>query len=298
MRILLSIAKRHWGAVLIVTLCGAVGGMWLSMRMTPLYASNSRVLIVQTASATTDAYTALRASERLGNHLSHIVMTSSFLDHVLNSGFSVRDTFPADEDARRDQWADIMRVSMIPETSILDITALHADRAQAERIVAATNWALLNYGKEYVGIETMAIQVVDAPLTSLTPVQPRVPINVAMGALAGFIISVGFTLLRESIHSSHSSVNIPVPHITQGTKSFSPPTIPVRLAEASKIDYASIENIFDTIKANKLDDAANTMSSCNPRETIRTMHDHAKTPFGGQYFFQHKLISLDDGEKV
>src|SRR3989338_1689178 len=109
-----AIVKKHWGAIVIVSLFGAVSALWLSLQQSPLYASNTRVLITQKSVSSTDAYTMLRAAERMGQSLASVMTTASFLDKVLQSGYSVRNVFPQDEALRRDIWEGMLEVSVIP----------------------------------------------------------------------------------------------------------------------------------------------------------------------------------------
>ena len=322
-----AIVKKHWGAIVIVSLFGAVSALWLSLQQSPLYASNTRVLITQKSVSSTDAYTMLRAAERMGQSLASVMTTASFLDKVLQSGYSVRNVFPQDEALRRDIWEGMLEVSVIPDTSILDINVLHTDREQAERIVTAVSSVLIVHGKEYLGIDNLNIQVVDAPLTSVTPVKPHVPVNVAMGLLIGFILSTGVTLLRElfatGANASHSPApmtyesSVPQKRTAEIAPSSPPMTIPRELAPSAKTmpaPHTDVTTHTDAlpVPAMPFDDIHTLQAplafvleapipSTPPAtkitpafDAIKTMHDHAKMPFGGKYFFQHKLIQLNE----
>src|SRR3989338_6210586 len=318
MQHLIHLFKKHWGAVVILSLMGAVAGLWFSLQQTPRYASNTRVLITQKSVSSTDAYTTLRAAERMGQSLASVMTTASFLDKVLQSGYSVRNVFPQDEALRRDIWEGMLEVSVIPDTSILDINVLHTDREQAERIVTAVSSVLIVHGKEYLGIDNLNIQVVDAPLTSVTPVKPHVPVNVAMGLLIGFILSTGVTLLRELFSSG---VRVPSPAHATPVPVPPPPTPSPRAIVAPVLTRSGAHETVTAVPANASDlpslampfgDAAPAQKKpvaaentpprvatfeASPKEpplAIKTMHDHAKMPFGGKYFFQHKLIQLKE----
>lgn len=327
-----EIVKKHWGAIVIVSLFGAVSALWLSLQQTPQYVSNTRILIAYKKFEGVDGYSALRATEKMGQNLANIMGTASFLDKVLQAGFSVRDTFPQDEFTRREMWEGMLQVEVVPDTSILDISVLHPDRAQAERIVAATSKVLIANGKDYLGIENLNIQVVDAPLTSVAPVKPQIPVNTAMGFLIGFILSTGVTLLRELFAMNKKDILAPRPVTAQQNLNAQAAALPIVQTTVTPVKPASLSEARDAVgqpppliaqkvmpqatqekslpksvmpfeeflQPVKQAPSASAVLVTTPlpairhEHTVKTMHDHVKAPFGGQYFFQHKLIQLDN----
>jgi len=325
---LLRIVQKHWIGILLLTLLGGAFALVMSVTQQPLYESTTRLLVLQRHSGDLDAFTAARAAEKLGENLRHVMRTSSFFEKVLAARGVGRDDFPRDEAMRRTAWQKIVVADLIPETSILRVRVRHSDRSQAERLITAVNAVLVSQSEEYLGIPArdLFIRVVDAPLTSVRPVVPDVTKNIALGVGLGLLLSFGYVLVRELIAQRKLSrlpmfkppqddggVSQPIPLVQRLTeltvqadtvyvsrKQREPqlPAVP-KLKELGVRAAPSVATLYpETMR-----DAESVVTERKPDRVddkegvVHTMFDDVKAPFGGQYYFQNRLIEVGNGEE-
>ncbi|MFA4872445.1 MAG: GNVR domain-containing protein [Patescibacteria group bacterium] len=300
---------KHWGGIVILSLIGAVAALGLSLQQTPLYASSARILVTQKQTSGMDAYTAARGSEKLAQNLTTIIGTASFFERVLGAGFSIVNDFPKDEASRRKAWGAVVKPSVVPSSSILAITVYHKNREQAERILVAINTVLISQGTGYLGTgDTVNLQIVDAPLTTTAPVKPNIPMNMAVGLIAGFIISLGYSFVREAIaqsitypltlspNASAEYTPLPIGYLAPKKREEVLPPAPPANQELRINPYVvgipESEPYQETIE-----EASQYIPESSPAvpptaSHVHSMHDHVKAPFGGKYYFQNKFFYL------
>ncbi len=304
---------KHWGGIVILSLIGAVAALGLSLQQTPLYASSARILVTQKQTSGVDAYAAARGSEKLAQNLTTIIGTASFFERVMGAGFSVVNDFPKDEASRRSVWNTVVKPSVVPSSSILAITVYHKSRDQAERILVAINTVLISQGTGYLGTgDSVNLQIVDAPLTTTAPVKPNIPMNMMVGLIAGFIISLGYSFVREAIaqsitypltaNASEEYTPLPAGYLVPKQREETPqPAIP-QVQELRANPY-----IVEISESEPQPEPAAEISEYIPESLpavpstasgIHSMHDHVKAPFGGQYYFQNKLVQLGDKYRI
>ena len=298
---------KHWGGIVILSLIGAVAALGLSLQQTPLYASSARILVTQRQTSGMDAYTAARGSEKLAQNLTTIIGTASFFERVLGAGFSVVNDFPKEEANRRKVWNAIVKSSVVPSSSILAITVYHKNRDQAERILVAVNTVLISQGTGYLGTgDSVNLQIVDAPLTTTAPVKPNIPMNMGVGLIAGFIISLGYSFVREAIthsiaypltqNANTQYTPLPTGYLVPKQKEEAAPSADTQTQELRANPY-----VVEITESEPLQESAVETPEYIPESLptalpaapgIHSMHDHVKAPFGGRYYFQNKLVEL------
>ncbi|MEW6610400.1 MAG: GNVR domain-containing protein [Patescibacteria group bacterium] len=301
---------KHWGGIVILSLIGAVAALGLSLQQTPLYASSARILVTQRQTSGMDAYTAARGSEKLAQNLTTIIGTASFLERVLGAGFSVTNDFPKDEARRRKAWQEVVKPSVVTGSSILAITVYHKNRDQAERILVAVNTVLVSQGTSYLGTgDNVILQIVDAPLTTTRPVKPNTLLNIAGGCIAGFIISLGYSFIREAIANSFHGprtlssleeaqyTSLPTGYLTPKQQETVLPSTDISAQELRANPYVVEMSESLPAQASQWEeslDSPETLPAVPPVACeVHGMHDHIKTPLSGQYYFQNRLIGLE-----
>lgn len=149
------------------------------------YSSQSQILVIQEQGDKFDAYIASKASESVAKNLKKAINSSSFRNRVLQAspeldfGLSNKS-----EKQRRKEWQKIIEVKVIPNTSILEITAYNSSPYQAEKLMNNINASLLQYHKEYHGGgDQIKLEVVDYPLTSSHPTRPDWILNVVLSLI-------------------------------------------------------------------------------------------------------------------
>ena len=157
------------------------------------YKASEKLLIIQKLTYGTDAYTAAKSAEKIGMNLSEVIYSSSFLDRVLTSEYEkeLTNNFSSDAIKREKQWNKMIAVSVVPETSVLEIDTYNTDRSQAINYANAVAYILTNYGSEYHGGgDSVEIKLIDGPNAKDTIARPNFLLNGAIGLIIGIILSL------------------------------------------------------------------------------------------------------------
>lgn len=163
------------------------------------YSSSLRLLIVQKNIGTSDAYTVLKSAESIGENLSLVVRTSSFLDKVLDPKYAVQKIFfPRKEYDRRKKWNRMIETQVSRGTGFLRVIVFHPDRREANKIAKAMSSILIEEGWQYVGT-AMEMKLVDRPLESRFPARPNVFANIFFGFFFGGCVGVGYVFGRQRV---------------------------------------------------------------------------------------------------
>ena len=190
---LLHDTQKKWKLIFIFALFGAIFALLVSFLRPLEYSSSIRLLIVQKNVGTSDAYTVLKSAESIGDNLSQVVYTSSFLDKVLDSRFSVDTSyFPRKEYDRRKKWSKMVETQVSRGTGFLKVTVYHPNKQEANSISKAVASILIEEGWQYVGT-ALEMKLVDKPIESRFPVRPNIPVNVFIGVFLGACVGVAYS---------------------------------------------------------------------------------------------------------
>lgn len=191
----LEIVKRDWRKILVVALFIVLLSMVFTLVRPFLYRATVSIFVVQKSSFSIDAYSASKSEERIANKLAQVIVSSSFLDKVVNAGFDVdKSYFPTDERKKRDKWSKTVETAVPAGLSKLEISVYHSDPNQALQISNAIAYALTAGKRDFIGIEDVDLKVLDSPLVSKYPVRPNVIFNLALGIIVGLILGVAFVI--------------------------------------------------------------------------------------------------------
>jgi capsular polysaccharide biosynthesis protein len=199
----------NWHTVAMFGLLGLVLALIVSFIQPLNYSSTARLLILQDVGAGADAYTASRSEERIADNLSTLIYTSTFFDQVMDAGFSIDESiFPEDPTKQRKQWGRTVKATVSRGSGLLTVTAYHRDVDQAEQLVRALSFVLIQQVGEYTSGGEVSATLVDEPLNSRWPVKPNIIVNVLSGFVLGGFVGVGFVILQtERIRRRHQLVH-------------------------------------------------------------------------------------------
>lgn len=191
--------KRRWGFVIVIMLTVVLLSLVFTLIQPFKYESTVKIIINQKNILGLDPYTASKASERYARNISQLLYVSEFIAQVINSNSQIdRSFFPVNEDNRRAEWMKMVNAKVLPESSILQISVYHANRAQAEILAQAIATMFVKMVPEYFENETINLKIVDKPLTSEYPVKPNILINLIFGLVAGFFLGIAILLVTYS----------------------------------------------------------------------------------------------------
>lgn len=194
-----KIFRKNWEIVALITGVTIVLALLLSLIQPFQYSASTKILIIQKQASNLDAYTATKSAERIGKNLSSIIHTSSFYNEVIDANSNLQYNFSADSVERRKAWEKNVKVTVLPETGILQIDAYDVDKNFASQLVRTIAYVLVSKGAEYHGGGTdVEIKVVDDVFISKYPVRPNIALNMALALIIGIILGFAFIALNEA----------------------------------------------------------------------------------------------------
>jgi len=190
---------KKWKIVALFSMLGLLLALIGSFIRPLEYASSVRLLIVQKNTGTADAYSVLKSAESIGDNLSQVVYTSSFLDKVLDAKYTVnKNFFPRKEYDRRKKWSRMLQTQGARGTGFLKLTVFHPDKREANKISKAMASILIEEGWQYVGT-AMEMKLVDKPLESRFPARPNIFANSFFGFFFGACVGVMYIIGKQRV---------------------------------------------------------------------------------------------------
>lgn len=173
---------------------GGFMGIFLALALSFIspvqYRADAQVYIIARSRFGVDPYTVAKSAERIGDNLSQVVKTSDFYDKVMaNSNFQLdRDYFEnVSERTKRKHWEKTVDASIVFGTGVMNVSAYHAEPAQAKAYASAIIDTLVTKGTEYVG-EDVEMKVVNQPVVTNLPVRPNFLVNSVVGFVLGVML--------------------------------------------------------------------------------------------------------------
>lgn len=173
---------------------GGFMGIFLALALSFIspvqYRADAQVYIIARSRFGVDPYTVAKSAERIGDNLAQVVKTSDFYDKVMaNSNFQLdRDYFEnVSERTKRKHWEKTVDASIVFGTGVMNVSAYHAQPAQAKAYASAIIDTLVTKGTEYVG-EDVEMKVVNQPVVTNLPVRPNFLVNSVVGFVLGVML--------------------------------------------------------------------------------------------------------------
>jgi len=193
---LLAIVRRWWWLLLLGIALGGGASYAVSKTMTPVYRATTTLLVNQTQTPGVIAYNDVLASERLTQTYRELVTKRPVLETVL-----ARVGKPKDIETLR----GMLSVGVIRDTQLLRLSAESEDATLAAALANATAQAFIDRNKVTDLSQPGTVSVVELATVPTSPVKPQVPLNVALGLIAGLVVAVGLVLLMEYLDDTVKS---------------------------------------------------------------------------------------------
>lgn len=189
----LRIVRKHWGGIIAITLLGTVVALSYSLLQTPQYSASTRVF-VSTQSGDTSAELAQGNTYTLSRVKTYAQMATS--ERVLGGVVDALDLEVEPYDL-----AHQVSATTIAETTIIEITGTSTDPVLAADIAneTAASLAVTVDSVESVGGQPSPVQLTTIQTARVpdSPVRPRTILNLALGTIAGLVVALGLSMLRE-----------------------------------------------------------------------------------------------------
>ncbi len=194
------VLRKRWVSITLITLLAILGATGASLLAPNVYQAQTQTFVAIT-SQDSGAGQILSGSQftlqRVKSY-TQIVGSPRVLDPVIAElGLTMTST----ELAKR-----------VSADSPLDTVLINISVTDASGVIAARicNAVAVQFGKTVELLETpnsggvspVKLSVVDPASVPLSPISPRIKLNLALGALLGLFLGIGFALLRESLDTS------------------------------------------------------------------------------------------------
>ncbi|NLS85063.1 MAG: capsular biosynthesis protein [Ruminococcaceae bacterium] len=196
LRELFFIIKNNVVAIIAVTVLFAVaGGMVTMFMITPMYEASATMIVNtrqdQTANVTNDQ---INSAKNLVDTYAIIIKSDTVLSSVISD---------LNLDMTYSQLSSSVTVSAVDSTQVMQVSVQNADPALAKSIVAE----ITAIAPEIIldKVEAGSVKVISEARAGDKPVSPSLTKNVAIAALLGLVLSVGFVLLREMLNNTFKS---------------------------------------------------------------------------------------------
>jgi len=195
---LTSLLKRKWQTLVVFMVVFTLIALFVSLVQTRKYRSEERFLVLQNYAEDVDPYAVTRSTEYLTGLLGEVIYSQSFMSKVIDQGIP-KSLFPSDEKKAQKAWKKMVRVRVLGDAGMLEVSVYNQDRFRADQIALAIGEVLQTNSSQYHSRgDSVVISVIDGPITSIKPVTPNVPLNTGAGMVAGLLMGLAFIYLYPS----------------------------------------------------------------------------------------------------
>ncbi len=194
--------KRRWLSIALLTMIAlAVSGL-LSWQATPQFESKARVFVSVNVEQASDAFVAaLAANGRVASY-SSLATSGDLMEQVIDD---------LNLELSPSQLAERLRTEVVPDTTIIELTARDPDPDQAQLIARWTSQRLTEYLTDLEtpsgSASTQVMAEVTGPASySDTPVSPRTALNLAVAGLVGLLLGITLAITRDLLDRSVTSL--------------------------------------------------------------------------------------------
>lgn len=189
----IRIIRTGWVLIVVMALVGVAAAAGFSLITKPQYKASAQVFVsTQSGGSATDLLQGSTFTQQRVKTYAGLVTTPIVLLPVIST---------LDLHVTADELAKSVKATAPLDTTLIQISAESPDPVKAADIANATSESLTNVVKsiETTGTQTASIKltrVQEAQVPS-SPVTPNVPLNIAIGLLAGLALGFGAAVLRH-----------------------------------------------------------------------------------------------------
>ena len=193
---LFAIFRRWWWLLLLGVAVGGGASFIISKSMTPVYQASTTLLVNQTQTPGVIAYNDILTSERLTKTYRELVTKRPVLQEVVSATGGSENI---------ETLRDMVTVKVIRDTQLLRLSVESDDPIQATILANATAQAFIDQNEGTELSQPGSVSVVEPAAVPISPVKPRVKLNVVLGLFAGLIVAGGLVLLMEYLDDTVKS---------------------------------------------------------------------------------------------
>jgi capsular exopolysaccharide synthesis family protein len=195
----IRILRKSWVLIVLLTLVGIGAAAGYSIMQTPTYSATSKVFVsTQGSGSASDLAQGSSFTTQRVKTYSELVTTPIVLLPVIAS---------LDLKTTGDKLALLVTPTATLDTSIIEIAVTDADPVRAADIANAISSSLssvvetIETSDSTDAVTPVKLTPVQQASVPLTPQSPKVPLNIALGALVGLALGIGIAVLRETLET-------------------------------------------------------------------------------------------------
>lgn len=179
--------------IILATLIGALGMYYISTNFIDYkFMSSTKIYVLNQQDSQTVTYTDLQTGTQLTKDYAELVKSRTVTTKVI-AELDLNNRYEDMENLTPDDLAAMITVTTLTDTRIIEISVTDTDPTRAQDIANAVRVAASTHIADVMDIE--AVNVVDYANLPEGPISPNPVKNAVIGALLGFILSVGIVVV-------------------------------------------------------------------------------------------------------
>lgn len=179
--------------IILATLIGALGMYYISANFIDYkFMSSTKIYVLNQQDSQTVTYTDLQTGTQLTKDYAELVKSRTVTTKVI-AELDLNNRYEDMENLTPDDLAAMITVTTLTDTRIIEISVTDTDPTRAQDIANAVRVAASTHIADVMDIE--AVNVVDYANLPEGPISPNPVKNAVIGALLGFILSVGIVVV-------------------------------------------------------------------------------------------------------
>jgi capsular exopolysaccharide synthesis family protein len=193
----LEFLKTRKLLILATTVLCSAAALAVSLATVPTYQASAKLLVVarsEPRGGVGTAYEGALLSQQLVKSFAEVLQSRRTAEAALRQN---PEPFTASELQSR------VRAEPILDTLLINLSVQDADPARAQRIANSVAQAFIATAVPTLqGESALQVSLVEPALKPAAPIKPRTKLNIALGALLGFLLGVGFAFLAQQLDIS------------------------------------------------------------------------------------------------
>lgn len=179
--------------IILATIIGALGMYYISANFIDYkFMSSTKIYVLNQQDSQTVTYTDLQTGTQLTKDYAELVKSRTVTTKVI-AELDLNNRYEDMKNLTPDDLATMITVTTLTDTRIIEISVTDTDPTRAQDIANAVRVAASTHISDVMDIE--AVNVVDYANLPEGPISPNPVKNAVIGALLGFVLSVGIVVI-------------------------------------------------------------------------------------------------------
>jgi capsular exopolysaccharide synthesis family protein len=197
---LLSLVRRRALHIILATLVCAGAALLASVRATPVYQAEAKLLLVARSETGTTAGGGISTAYE-GALLSQ-QLTRSFAEIMQSRGTAEATLARTGYPMTASELQQHIHAEAIPETLLISLSVTDTDARRVQRLTADVARTFVTQLPRLQGGSAVRAAIVEAPLRPTKPISPKTTVNIALGLILGLALGLAIAFVTEQLDTS------------------------------------------------------------------------------------------------